>query len=76
MPDPGTVYHIEDGGTMTLGEMLEGMDEDLVPTSPEDFENLLWAYGAWSDLAEMDAALRARTYDRGFDDEIGFRAVE
>lgn len=76
MPDLDTVFHIEEGGTMTLREMLEGLDEDLVPASLGDFENMLWAYGAWSDLAEMDAAMRARTYDRDLGDEIGFRAME
>ena len=31
---------------MTLGQMLDGMDPDLVPSDQTMYEDLLWAFGA------------------------------
>lgn len=35
LPDLDTVYHCEELGPMTLGQMLDGVDPDLVPR-PDD----------------------------------------
>ena len=34
LPDLDTVYHCEGLGAMTLGQMLDGVDPDLIPQSP------------------------------------------
>lgn len=35
LPDLDTVYHCEELGPMTLGQMLDGVDPDLVPSDPD-----------------------------------------
>ena len=53
LPDLDTVYYSEDLGPITLRSMLDGLDEDLVPTNEAMFNDLLWAFGAWETLADM-----------------------
>ena len=62
LPDLDTTYHLEGHGKMTLGQMLDGVDPDLVPTDQTMLEDLLWAFGAWEDLGMMRAAMLARVY--------------
>lgn len=60
LPDLDTTYHLEDREPMTLGQMLDGIDEDLIPSDQTMLEDLLWAFGAWEDLEEMNAAFPTR----------------
>ena len=62
LPDLDTVYHCEGLGTMTLGQMLDGVDPDLIPSDQTMYEDLLWAFGAWESLEEMNAAMATRVY--------------
>ena len=59
LPDRETAYYLEEGSTMTLGEMLEGVTADLIPTDQSMLDDLLTAYGAWEspELARIAAAL-------------------
>ena len=41
LPDLDTVYHCEGLGTMTLGQMLDGVDPDLIPSDQTMLEDLL-----------------------------------
>ncbi|MBE6470050.1 MAG: hypothetical protein E7001_08975 [Coriobacteriaceae bacterium] len=45
---------------MTLGQMLDGVDPDLIPSDQTMYEDLLWAFGAWDTLEEMNAAMATR----------------
>ena len=45
LPDLDTVYHCEELGPMTLGQMLDGVDPDLVPSDQTMYEDLLWPSG-------------------------------
>ena len=76
MPDLDTTYHTEEGAEITLGQMLDGVDPELTPTDQTMLEDLLWAFGAWEDLAEMNAAMEARVYTRGLDGKLGFTLVK
>ena len=76
LPDLDTTYHLEDHEPMTLGQMLDGIDEDLIPSDQTMLEDLLWAFGAWEDLEEMYAAMRARVYTVAPDGKVGFTLVK
>ena len=76
LPDLDTVYHIEDHDPMTLGQMLDGVDPECIPTDQTMLEDLLWAFGAWESLAEMNAAMQARVYVNTPDGFVGFRLVK
>ena len=76
LPDFDTVYHLEDHEPMTLGQMLDGVDPDLVPSDQQMLEDLLWAFGAWEDLEEMNAAMQARVYTVAPDGKVGFTLVK
>ena len=76
LPDLDTVYHIEDREPMTLAQMLDGVDPDLTPTDQTMLEDLLWAFGAWEDLSEMNTAMQARVYTQTPDGMVGFRLVK
>ena len=76
MPDLDTVYKIEDGPDMTLRQMLDGIDPELLPADQTMFEDLLWAFGAWESLEKMQAALASRQPARDFDGKTGFRLVK
>ena len=76
LPDLDTVYHLEDHEPMTLGQMLDGVDPDLIPSDQTMLEDLLWAFGAWESLEEMNAAMQARVYCAGPDGTVGFRLVK
>ena len=65
LPDLDTVHHCEGHGTMTLGQMLDGVDPDLIPSDQTMYEDLLWAFGAWESLEEMNAAMATRVYATG-----------
>ena len=39
-------------------------------------EDLLWAFGAWEDLEEMNAAMQARVYTVAPDGRVGFTLVK
>lgn len=41
LPDLDTTYHLEDYEPMTLGQMLDGIDEDLIPSDQTMLEDLL-----------------------------------
>ena len=76
LPDLDTVYHCEGLGAMTLGQMLDGVDPDLIPSDQTMLEDLLWAFGAWESLEEMNAAMATRVYATGPDGRVGFRLVK
>ena len=76
LPDLDTVYHCEGLGAMTLGQMLDGVDPDLIPSDQTMYEDLLWAFGAWENLEEMNAAMATRVYATGPDCRVGFRLVK
>ena len=69
LPDLDTVYHCEGLGTMTLGQMLDGVDPDLIPSDQTMYEDLLWAFGAWEYrmrwYGEEEAVARARAAEIG-----------
>ena len=44
LPPLDTAYFC-DGAVLTLGEMLDGMDPDLIPATQEDLDWLLWCFG-------------------------------
>lgn len=76
LPDLDTVYHCEDMGTITLGQMLDGVDPDLVPSDQTMYEDLLWAFGAWDTLEQMNAAMATRVYVAAPDGTVGFKLVK
>lgn len=76
LPDLDTVYHCEDLGEMTLGQMLGGVDPDLMPTDQMMYEDLLWAFGAWDTLEQMQAAMATRVYATSPDGTVGFKLVK
>ena len=76
LPDLDTVYHCEELGPMTLGQMLDGVDPDLIPSDQTMYEDLLWAFGAWETLEEMNAAMATRVYTATPDGKVGFRLVK
>ena len=76
LPDLDTTYHLEDHEPMTLGQMLDGVDPDLVPSDQTMYEDLLWAFGAWETLDEMNAAMATRVYATGPDGKVGFKLVK
>ena len=63
-------------GPMTLGQMLDGVDPDLVPSDQTMYEDLLWAFGAWDTLEQMNAAMATRVYTATPDGTVGFRLVK
>ena len=76
LPDLDTVYHCEELGPMTLGQMLDGVDPDLIPSDQTMYEDLLWAFGAWETLEEMQAAMATRVYARDVDGKPRFVLVK
>lgn len=76
LPDLDTVYQCEDMGPMTLGQMLDGVDPDLVPSDQTMYEDLLWAFGTWDTLQEIQAAMATRVYCADSDGKLGFRLVK
>lgn len=76
LPDLDTVYFCEELGPMTLGQMLDGVDPDLIPSDQTMLEDLLWAFGAWESLEEMNVAMATRVYATGPDGKVGFRLVK
>ena len=76
LPDLDTTYHLEDHEPMTLGQMLDGVDPEFVPTDQTMLEDLLWAFGAWDTLEEMNAAMATRVYVADPDGTVGFRLVK
>ena len=76
LPDLDTVYHCEGLGAMTLGQMLDGVDPDLIPSDQTMYEDLLWAFGAWESLEDTNAAMVTRVYATSPDGRVGFRLVK
>ena len=76
LPALDTVYHCEELGLMTLGQMLDGVDPDMVPSDQTMYEDLLWAFGAWDTLEEMNAAMATRVYTTSPDGKVGFKLVK
>lgn len=64
MPDLDTIYYSEDCGPIKLRDMLNGVDEDLAPTNETMFDDLLWSFGAWENLAGMLTAVAYREPER------------
>lgn len=60
---------------MTLGQMLDGVDPDLVPSDQAMYGDLLWAFGAWDTLEKMNAAMAARVCVADPDGTVGFKLV-
>ena len=59
LPPRETTYYREDGGEITLGEMLDGIAPELAPTDALEMEDLLFAFGAHESEAQaQEAALR------------------
>ena len=56
--------------------MLDGVDPDLVPSDQTMYEDLLWAFGAWDTLEEMNAAMATRVYVATPDGTVGFKLVK
>lgn len=67
LPDFGTVYRCEELGAMTLDQMLDGVDLDLISSDQTMLEDLLWVFGTWEDLKEMDATTRLNCCHDAFD---------
>lgn len=61
---------------MTLGQMLDGVDPELVPSDQMMYEDLLWAFGAWDTLEEMQAAMATRVYARDAEGKPRFVLVK
>ena len=61
---------------MALGQMLDGVDPDLAPSDQTMYEDLLWAFGAWETLEEMNAAMATRVYAAAPDGTVGFKLVK
>lgn len=40
------------------------------------YEDLLWAFGAWETLEQMNAAMATRVYTATPDGKVGFRLVK
>ena len=76
LPDLDNAYHLENHEPMTLGQMLDGVDPDLVPSDQTMYEDLLWAFGAWESLEDMNAAMATRVYATGPDGKVGFKLVK
>ena len=76
LPDLDTVYHCEGLGAMTLGQMLDGVDPDLIPSDQTMLEDLLWAFGAWESLEDMNAAMATRVYTATPDGTVDFTLVK
>ena len=64
MPDPSTVYYLEEGGTRTLAEMMGGIDEECLPRDQQDLESLLFWNAAW----ETEEGAREAAAIRGTDE--------
>lgn len=76
LPDPNTVYHLEDNRTLTLGQMLEEVDPELIPSNQDMLDELLCAFGAWEAPDDLDRALAARTPCAGVGGKVGFKLVK
>lgn len=76
LPDLDTIYHCEELGPTTLGQMLDGVDPDLVPSDQTMYEDLLWAFGARETLEQMNAAMATRVYAATPDGKMGFQLVK
>ena len=76
LPDLDTIYHCEGLGAMTLGQMLDGVDPDLILSDQTMYEDLLWAFGAWESLEDMNAAMATRVYATSPDGRAGFKLVK
>lgn len=55
--------------------LLDGVDPDPIPSDQTMLEDLLWAFGAWEGLEEMNAAMATRVYVADLDGTVGFRLV-
>lgn len=76
LPGLDTVYHCEELSPMTLGQMLDGVDPNLVPSDQTMYEDLLWAFGAWDTLEQMNAAMATRVYVADPDGTVAFKLVK
>jgi hypothetical protein len=47
---------------MTLGQMLDDADPDLIPSDQTKLEDPLWTFGAWESLAQMNASMSTTEY--------------
>lgn len=75
LPNLDTTYKTEDGHDVTLRQMLDGLDPEIVPANQDMLHDLLCAYGAWESLEGMEFALENRVYEKGIDGKIGFKLV-
>ena len=76
LPDLDTVYHCEELGPMTLGQMLDGVDPDHGALRPDHVRGPAVGLGAWDTLEEMNAAMATRVYVADPDGTVGFRLVK
>ena len=49
---------------------------NLIPSDQTMYEDLLWAFGAWESLEEMNAAMATRVYVADPDGTVRFRLVK
>lgn len=56
--------------------IVDGYNPDLVPSDQTMYEDLLWAFGAWETLEQMNAAMATRVYAVTPDGKVGFRLVK
>jgi hypothetical protein len=56
--------------------MLDGVDPNLIPSDQMMYEDLLWAFGAWETLEQMNAAMATRVYTTAPDGKVGFALVK
>ena len=57
-------------------DKTHGIDPDLIPSNQTMYEDLLWAFGAWESLEEMNAAMATRVYATSPDGRVGFKLVK
>lgn len=59
LPPMDTAYFC-DGMVLTLGEMIGDMDADLVPTTQEEFDDLLFCFGEGVPETRLEQLVGAR----------------
>ena len=74
-PPMDTTYWLEDGRVMTLQEIFDDLGYANLPGFEDEFEEMLFAYGAWESEEAMREALANRIYERNLGKGIGFREV-
>ena len=61
---------------LAVSHELDCVDLDLIPSDQTMYEDLLWAFGAWDTLEQMNAAMATHVYVADPDGTVGFRLVK